>query len=1051
MRIVPPVLKALLVLLLVLAVGGFIGWQSRHQWLPAVANWALDGIYVQKIEELELAGGGKDLSLKRLQLSLTNGVLLNVQDIHVSSWLAWLGLSDKATRVDIQSASISKAPDTLGSAATASSKAGKEAPPAREQQPSPIASKAINTSTELLTLNALQQRLRNLPALSATVHSLRWEDRFSGTLNVIVNKNDSNIEGIIKHSECAECQATIALNDLLDQLSLTLRLGNPDASALRATMQATKIPAEPAQTELRWHVELSAQAEAQPATKLLEALGKIGRQTPTMHLPADIGSGSLSFTASANVSDLLEKREGTTDIVAALSAKAVQMQVPPSLSGLKRPVNLLANSTQPIQLEAETLRPLKVTSLNGKLLLTVDAEKKTPDGGNPNTAPLIRTEIDLNGDQSSRVSLHGDMNVAQFSGLLPEKLEQSLVGPYAVDNLIGNIRFQGGAELPTPDDLLQQKGLAAQNIQIQFQPDSKIAATLISPPSEHPLQSIGWNLPRIQLQLDQTVSIQAPAWPGDLALKAPLLSLSAVNLRAMKSGKPAKPTAASEPQLTAQISDLDCSNLPNADCRLNIAGNLSTLILPSGLDAQDLKFTFNAALNPRKSKGSVPLSTATLTNLNFSADKLAINAVSINKPELFSQDAACNWKGDSLHCTAPQAAIGIAPVTFTDTSLSGVIHLDSLSISRAAQNAPFTMESKFHSDSLVVAIQKQFQLELSSSGQFSLRGDALTGSSQVQANNLSVTSDWKHNLESGRGELALTMPPAHFSTNRPLSGVIKGLPVDIVDGTVATEAHFNWPDGDGRPQSNKVKVQLDAVSAVYNDIVAVGIDGDVSLVQSGKNWVSERASPVTITRLDAGIPVDNLHFDVSLAKNQDLRLSGFAGEMLEGALTSDSLVWNLSGEERHSVVAFTGLSLQALAKEMEAENFVASGLLDARLPLTTDRQGVTIENGTLDARAPGGRLRYYGAFSPSMLTSNPQLKLIAGALEDYNYRAMHGTITYPLSGDLKLNLKLTGRSAAVDANRDLVINLNLENNVPSMLKSLQASRDLTDVLEDAVQ
>ena len=203
--------------------------------------------------------------------------------------------------------------------------------------------------------------------------------------------------------------------------------------------------------------------------------------------------------------------------------------------------------------------------------------------------------------------------------------------------------------------------------------------------------------------------------------------------------------------------------------------------------------------------------------------------------------------------------------------------------------------------------------------------------------------------------------------------------------------------------------------------------------------------------MDTGVSIKNLHFDLSLAKNGDLALGGFSAELLEGALTSDELFWNLNGEQRQSHLQFTGLSIGALAREMESTNFAASGLLDAKIPITTDRQGVTVEDGSVQSRPPGGRLRYYGAFSPTMLGSNPQLKLLAGALEDYNYRDIHGTINYPLSGDLKLNLKLTGRSQAIDANRDLIINLNLENNVPSMLRSLQASRDLTDVLEKQVQ
>nr|WP_277987264.1 YdbH domain-containing protein [Microbulbifer salipaludis] len=236
-----------------------------------------------------------------------------------------------------------------------------------------------------------------------------------------------------------------------------------------------------------------------------------------------------------------------------------------------------------------------------------------------------------------------------------------------------------------------------------------------------------------------------------------------------------------------------------------------------------------------------------------------------------------------------------------------------------------------------------------------------------------------------------------------------------------------------------------------NKSFALGVNTEVTLQQSGDEWITTQPAPVSIDTIDAGIALKNLHFSVAMQPGGELALKNFAAELLEGALTSDELRWHLGGEERRSELQFTGVSIRALAREIESENFAASGLLDATIPLVTDQQGITIENGTVQSRPPGGRLRYYGAFSPAMLGSNPQLKLLAGALEDYNYRDIHGTINYPLSGDLLLNLKLTGRSDAIDANRDLIINLNLENNIPTMLRSLQASRDLTDVLEKEVR
>nr|WP_284500679.1 YdbH domain-containing protein [Microbulbifer sp. GX H0434] len=231
---------------------------------------------------------------------------------------------------------------------------------------------------------------------------------------------------------------------------------------------------------------------------------------------------------------------------------------------------------------------------------------------------------------------------------------------------------------------------------------------------------------------------------------------------------------------------------------------------------------------------------------------------------------------------------------------------------------------------------------------------------------------------------------------------------------------------------------------------AVDASGTLAAEQRDGLWVTGSPQPLTVGSVDVGVAIDDIRFALSLDRQRNLELIDLRAELLGGTLRSPQLTWNLDGEMRRSEARLDGISLEQLADEMEAENFAASGILDLRIPLLTDADGVTVEQGRVEARPPGGRLRYYGAFSPSMLSGNPQLKLIAGALEDYNYRELSGTLEYPPSGDMQMQLKLVGRSDSVAEDRDLVINLNLENNIPDMLRSLQASRDLTGALEKAV-
>jgi hypothetical protein len=46
---------------------------------------------------------------------------------------------------------------------------------------------------------------------------------------------------------------------------------------------------------------------------------------------------------------------------------------------------------------------------------------------------------------------------------------------------------------------------------------------------------------------------------------------------------------------------------------------------------------------------------------------------------------------------------------------------------------------------------------------------------------------------------------------------------------------------------------------------------------------------------------------------------------------------------------------------------------------------------------------------------------------------------------------LTGRNPDLDENRPVVLNLGVENNVPQMLKSLQAARAVEEILEKRLE
>ena len=50
-----------------------------------------------------------------------------------------------------------------------------------------------------------------------------------------------------------------------------------------------------------------------------------------------------------------------------------------------------------------------------------------------------------------------------------------------------------------------------------------------------------------------------------------------------------------------------------------------------------------------------------------------------------------------------------------------------------------------------------------------------------------------------------------------------------------------------------------------------------------------------------------------------------------------------------------------------------------------------------------------------------------------------------------MSMRLTGINPDMDATQPIILNLNVENNVPQLLRSLQAVRSIEDILERQVQ
>ena len=111
---------------------------------------------------------------------------------------------------------------------------------------------------------------------------------------------------------------------------------------------------------------------------------------------------------------------------------------------------------------------------------------------------------------------------------------------------------------------------------------------------------------------------------------------------------------------------------------------------------------------------------------------------------------------------------------------------------------------------------------------------------------------------------------------------------------------------------------------------------------------------------------------------------------------------------------------------------------------------ITIEGGTLSGVPPGGVIRYLPDTPPDEEDVS-SVAIVRRALSNFEYETLTSDVDYSEGGDLKLQLRLTGRNPDMDEGRPIVLNLGVENNVPKMLRSLRAARAVEEILEQRLR
>jgi hypothetical protein len=150
-------------------------------------------------------------------------------------------------------------------------------------------------------------------------------------------------------------------------------------------------------------------------------------------------------------------------------------------------------------------------------------------------------------------------------------------------------------------------------------------------------------------------------------------------------------------------------------------------------------------------------------------------------------------------------------------------------------------------------------------------------------------------------------------------------------------------------------------------------------------------------------------------------------------------------------IVFEKISLGELMRQYPSNKISIDGEVSGTIPVYWDSNDLTVERGYLDALAPGGHLQVDSSALVQLAGSNPSLQTLAGVLGNFYYNQLSTTVDYNDNGKLTLAVQLKGSNPELENGRPVELNVSLEEDLPALIKGLQISNSLNDVIRKRVQ
>ena len=314
----------------------------------------------------------------------------------------------------------------------------------------------------------------------------------------------------------------------------------------------------------------------------------------------------------------------------------------------------------------------------------------------------------------------------------------------------------------------------------------------------------------------------------------------------------------------------------------------------------------------------------------------------------------------------------------------------------------------------------------------------------------------QHKLKDKLGTLSIKpLKPLNFNDEDSSLSLLLSpwpYPFDVLSGKIKLSSEAAWSQQDKLRFSTKIK--FEDVGGNVSEQLFSGLSFDHELELLPK-LQSKHGSVIKLALLDSGVISSNISSKLAI-KTADsgalplIVMQDLYGEIFGGTFSGDNLHYDLNRSKNKFNIKASNIDLAEIVKTQQLNDITATGRIDGIIPVEINQDGLFIEDGAFLNHVRNGTIRYNPKAGTDLLQQNPLTGIALDALKDFHYSHLSAGVNFTPDGTLSVNLQLKGTSPELDTNRPVHLNINTEQNLLSLLKSLRYAQGVSENIDNKV-